>query len=434
MTKKDITTDDSMSRDIYTGETELTEMGNPGNEMGNPGNEMENLRNEMENLKNEMGNLRNEMGNLRNEMGNTRRRMSRLRDGIGCRRYGLLLATLLLVVATPLFATGDEEAAYAPALTSIQLGQSTLKLMGYGQSSYAVTRSGGKSENALTMQRFILMADARITKEISFWLMYDFSTGKMHEYYAQYAFSPALKVRVGQYKQPFTMESLLPPTLISNINMDESVAYMAGIAGDPCFGIGRVGRDMGVMLTGDLWIKEGRPRVNYSIGVFNGAGMNQKENNNQKDIIGQLNFMLWKKTTFSGSFILGTAQAQAPSPFNCFAQGDNYRRNRFSIGADHKNRVLNFRSEAMWGNDGGAKSMGWYANAEFHLTGKLDLVANYDYLKRNRDIDATATHNWIGGLQYWLYKQCCIRSQYVFKNRKSGEISRSWVTQFQIAF
>lgn len=414
----------SMGRDSNTEDREQTNMGNLRDSIDCLGGETDNLVN----------NQITEWWNKGNETGNPRGRMSRLGDEIGCPRYGLLLVALLLFITSPLFAIGEEEAAYAPALPAVQLGQSTLKLMGYGQSSYSVTRSEGKSENALTMQRFILMADARITKEISFWLMYDFSTGKMHEYYAQYAFSPALKVRIGQYKQPFTMESLLPPTLISNINMDESVAYMAGIAGDPCFGIGRVGRDMGVMLTGDLWIKDGRPRVNYSIGVFNGAGMNQKENNNQKDVIGQLNFMPWKKTTFSGSFILGTAQAQAPSPFHRFAQGDNYRRNRFSVGADHKNRVVNLRSEAMWGNDGGAKSMGWYANAEFHLTRKLDLVANYDYLKRNKDIDTTATHNWIGGLQYWLYKQCCIRSQYVFKDRKSGEISRSWVTQFQIAF
>lgn len=319
-------------------------------------------------------------------------------------------------------------------IPTIQVGKSTLKVMGYAQSTYTVQRQGDVTTNALDMQRFIVMADARITDKISFWLMYDFSSSKMHEYYAQYAFSPALKLRVGQYKQPFTMESLLPPTLISNIGMDESVAFMAGIWGDPCFGAGRVGRDLGVMLTGDLWLKEGKPLVNYSIGLFNGAGMNQKENNNQKDLIGQVNFMPLPKTTFSASFILGTAQAQAPSPYGCFAQGENYKRNRFSVGADHKNRFVNLRSEVMWGNDGGIKSMGWYANAELHLSKRLDLVANYDYLKRNLDLSDSSTHNYIGGLQYWVYKQCCVRSQFVYKDPKAGASTKMWVTQFQIAF
>ena len=321
-----------------------------------------------------------------------------------------------------------------PTIPSIQIGKSTLKIMGYGQTAYTVQSQNGEEKNMLDLQRFIVMADARITDKISFWLMYDFASSKLHEYYAQYAFLPALKLRIGQYKQPFTMESLLPPTLISNINLDESVAFMAGIAGDPCYGIGRVGRDLGVMLTGDLWLKEGKPLVNYSIGVFNGSGMNQKENNNQKDVIGQINLRPLPKTIFSAAFLLGTAKAQAASAYGCFAEGENYKRNRFTIGADHKNRIVNLRSEAMWGNDGGAKSMGWYANAEFHLTKRLDLVANYDYLKRNLDLSDSATQNWIGGLQYWVYKQCCVRSQFVYKDPKAGASTKMWVTQFQIAF
>lgn len=347
---------------------------------------------------------------------------------------GMFLFLCLAVAYAAEGTTHEAPESSIPALPALQIGKSTLRIMGYGQSTYYVQRCDGTTDNALDIQRFIVMADAHITERISFWLMYDFASSKMHEYYAQYAFSPALKLRIGQYKQPFTIESLLAPTLISNVFMDESVTYMAGIAGDPCYGVGRVGRDMGVMLTGDLWVKNGTPLLNYSLGVFNGAGMNQKENNSQKDVIGQINLTPLEKTTFSASFLLGTAKAQAPSPYGCFDEGDNYKRNRFALGLDHKNRVVNLRSEAMWGNDGGVKSMGWYANAEFHLTRRLDLVANYDYLNRNQDADRSSTHNWLGGLQYWLYKQCCVRSQFVYKDPQNKAATRLWVTQFQIAF
>lgn len=328
----------------------------------------------------------------------------------------------------------DEAVSKDNVIPVIQIGTSQLRIMGYGQTAYTAQWQDGESNNSIDMQRFIVMADAKISDNVSFWLMYDVAASKLHEYYAQYSFNPALKVRIGQFKQPFTIESLLPPTLISNVNMDESVAYMAGIGGDPCFGMGRVGRDMGIMLTGDAIMNNGKPLVNYSIGVFNGAGMNQKENNNQKDVIGQVNLMPLPKTMFSASFILGTAHAQAPSPYGKFLVGENYRRNRFAVGAEHKNKIVNLRSEAMWGNDGGVKSMGWYANAEFHVCKGLDLVANYDYLKRNMDIDGSSTTNLIGGLQYWVYKQCCIRSQYVYKNPKASSSTNMWVTQFQIAF
>ncbi|MBO4662883.1 MAG: hypothetical protein J5663_00550 [Bacteroidaceae bacterium] len=360
-------------------------------------------------------------------------------QGINFKRVALMMGAVVLSVSS--FATEVEETPSADGaknenvIPTVQIGTSKIRFMGYGQGAYTATWQDDQTSNAMEVQRFILMADAQINDKISFWLMYDIANSKLHEYYAQYAFSPALKVRVGQYKQPFTLESLLPPTVISNIGMDESVSYMAGIgADDPCFGFGRVGRDVGIMLTGDAAMCDGKPLLNYSIGVFNGAGMNQKENNNQKDVIGMLNVMPFKNTKFSTSFILGTAKAQADSRYGKFVTGDNYKRNRFALGAEHKNSVVNLRSEAMWGNDGGVKSMGWYANAEFHLCKRLDLVANYDYLKRNMDVDDSYTNNYIAGLQYWVYRQCCIRSQYVRKEPKLSASTDMWVTQFQIAF
>ena len=320
------------------------------------------------------------------------------------------------------------------AVPTVKIGQSTLKISGFGQATYTAQEAGQEKSNALEVQRFFAIANAQLTEKLSFLLMYDFAASKMHEYYVQYAFSPALKLRVGQYKLPFTIENLLPPTLISNVGFDESAGFMAGFSSDPCYGMGRVGRDVGVMITGDLWQKNGQALVNYYLGVFNGSGMNQKENNNQKDVVGQLNVSPWKGTTLSGSVMLGTGHAQAASPFGCFEAGENYRRNRFSVGLSQKNRWADVRTEAMWGNDGGAKSMGWYANAEIHLLKRLDLVANYDYLKRNLNLDGTATHNWLGGLQYWIHKQCCLRSQYIYKNRQTGHDTKAWVTQLQIAF
>ena len=358
---------------------------------------------------------------------------------IGIKRVAAMCATLMLSASMFAVETGEtssvDDEGNGNTIPAIQIGTSQLRLMGYGQAAYTAKWQDDQSSNNMEVQRFILMADAQINDKISFWLMYDFANSKLHEYYAQYAFSPALKVRVGQYKQPFTLESLLPPTVISNVGMDESVSYMAGIgADDPCYGIGRVGRDVGIMLTGDAIMREGQPLLNYSIGVFNGAGMNQKENNNQKDVIGMINVMPFKNTKFSTSFILGTAKAQADSRYGKFVTGDNYKRNRFALGAEHKNSVVNLRSEAMWGNDGGVNSFGYYANAEFHLCKRLDLVANYDYLKRNMDDYDSYTHNYMGGLQYWVYKQCCIRSQYVIKNPEYASSSNAWVTQFQIAF
>ena len=354
------------------------------------------------------------------------------------KRIAAMLSVVMMSASSYALETEElsvDEVKNESVIPTVQIGTSKIRFMGYGQTAFTATLNRDRSSDAFEVQRFILMADAQITDKISFWLMYDVANSKLHEYYAQYAFSPALKLRIGQYKQPFTLESLLPPTVISNIGMDQSVSYMAGIGvDDPCFGMARLGRDAGIMLTGDFVMMDDHPLFNYSIGVFNGVGMNQKENNTQKDVIGMLNVMPFRNTKFSTSFILGTANAQSPSNYGKFLAGENYKRNRFAVGAENKNSVCNLRSEAMWGNDGGVKSMGWYANAEFHICKGLDFVANYDYLKRNMDISDSYTQNVILGLQYWIYKQCCIKSQYVSKHPKLESNTDMWVTQFQIAF
>ena len=352
----------------------------------------------------------------------------------------LKVTALAACLSLPLHAQGIGEAQNG----GIRVAGGAINLMGYAQTTYDVTSVGEsdnkKVTNGFDVQRFIMMADAKLSDKLGFWLMYDFAASKFHEYYAQYSFSPALKLRVGQFKQPFTLESLMPPFLVSNIGFDESILYMAGIGGDPCFGMGRVGRDSGIMLTGDLIDHGAGKLLGYSIGIFNGSGMNLKDNNNQKDVIGMLNVRPVTGLTISTSFILGTARAQAPSPYGAFAAGENYRRNRFSAGVEYKGSPVYVRSEFMSGWDGGVNSIGAYIDIEGRVAKNLDIVAGYDFLDRNTGLKTDApshpasTNNFMVGLQYWVYKQCGIRSEYIHKSPRMGVPVNQWITQFQIAF
>lgn len=320
-----------------------------------------------------------------------------------------------------------------PHPVNIAFGQTKLSLFGYAQSTYAVENKNHETTNGFEVQRIILMSQLDINKRLGFFIMYDFNSAKLHEYWAKYTFAPGLEIRIGQMKQPFTLENLMPPTLLSVVRMNQSVAYLAGIAGDPCFG-NWVGRDAGIMLTGFLLPHNGRHLLQYNLGVFNGAGMNQKENNSQKDVIGMLNYMPTKDITLSSSFILGTGHALVDSPYGAFKAGDNYKRNRWSAGVEAKTKPAYLRGEWLQGNDGGIHSRGGYADAEIHVAKKLDIIADYNYLQKNNDIKASTTHTYTGGLQYWLYKQCRIQTEFSYAKQVDGPASRLWITQFQVAF
>lgn len=316
---------------------------------------------------------------------------------------------------------------------NIIIGPSKLILWGYAQTGYTLSHTNGKTTNALDMTRIILMARGELTKKLSFFIMYDAQRSELHEYYAEYAFSPALKLRIGQYKQPFTLESVTSPTILNNISYDPSVLYMAGIATDMCEG-NHVGRDAGIMLTGDVVNYKTWKLLNYSIGVFNGPGMNQKENNTQKDVIGMLNVTPIKGLMLSTSFLLGTGHAQADNPYGAFKKGEDYKRNRWAAGYELKTTPLYARGEYMIGNDGGIHSHGYYADFEFHVLPKFDIVADYDNLKKNNDLDESTQHTYMAGFQYWVYKRCRILTQYVHTQPKTGSITNAWITQFQIGF
>lgn len=326
---------------------------------------------------------------------------------------------------------------------NLEIGLSKLRLFGYGQMWFDYKNSAGETTNGADVKRIILMADAQITKEISFFLMYDAVESELHEYYAQYTFKPWLQARAGQFKQPFTLESLYSPTFMSTILYDPSVLYLAGIATDPLMG-NNVARDTGVMLTGDFFKNsKGRYLFNYSLGVFNGPGMNQSENNSQKDVAGMLKYMPTEGLLLAGSFLVGTGNAQSASPYGRVAEGENYSRHRWSAGLEIKSEPFYLRSEYIQGSDAGIQSRGGYVNFIYTPVKKFDIVLNWDYLNKNTALGkseqgnyncVTEQNTYTVGAQYWIYKRCRFSAQYVYTKPRVGNICREFISQLQISF
>ncbi len=330
---------------------------------------------------------------------------------------------------------------------NIHIGPSKLTLFGYAQTQFDMTKIGPETKNSFSMTRVILMANAELTRKLSFFLMVDVASTlapkHLHEYFAQYAFMPELKVRVGQFKTPYTLENIISPTLLGTVNLNEGTRYMAGIAGDPLYG-NYVGRDVGAMITGDaIKARDGHYYLNYSVGVFNGAGMNLRDNNKHKDVAVMLNVLPIKGITLSGSFIIGKGNAQADDMFGTITQGSDYTRNRWSVGAEVNWKPLKLRTEYMGGKNGDIKNRAFYAELWCRLFRNFDLVLDYDHLDKNTSLskearDAfpawTRTNNFLVGLQYWVYKACRISTQYIYSDRNTGPDTKAWVTQFQIAF
>ena len=94
------------------------------------------------------------------------------------------------------------------------------------------------------------------------------------------------KIKVGQFKRPFTFENPMNPIDQGFMSYSQNVSALAGF-NDRAGGHASNGRDIGVQLQGDfLKNSNGRNLIHYQIGVYNGQGINTSDVDEQKDLIG----------------------------------------------------------------------------------------------------------------------------------------------------
>lgn len=308
----------------------------------------------------------------------------------------------------------DKDAAYwAQAVAS------RVKVTAYAQAGYtAKFQQKGDNYNSFEMKRVILMVGANITKEFYAFFMHDFKSGGMQEYYMEYRPCRAANFRFGQSKIELSMENPMSPTVLESIGpMSQGVFWLCGA--DPLMSNGS-GRDLGLMMYGYV----AGDKLKYVLEVVNGGQINEKDRNNQKNVIAKLEYYPTKRWRISASGQKGYGSAVARSVYNpTVSVGDTYRQDRYAVGAEWKsrttgndynlNRCTTVRSEMIGGRDGGCHTFGAYASAAIPVAKRLDVVAMADYFNYNTDAAAKKT-NLMAGLQYWIHKKCRLQAQYTY--------------------
>ncbi|MCD8166634.1 MAG: hypothetical protein LUE93_11285 [Bacteroides sp.] len=197
-----------------------------------------------------------------------------------------LLTLVALATFLPLSAQQNRQTEDNRLNEIIPLALERVRFSGYGQVVYYYSdEKGVNASNSFDIKRLMFTADARLTGKWNVFFLYDFGArSKMNEYWTEYAFLPGLKVRVGQFKVPITIENLLPPSTLQIINGAQSVNYISGFdSSDDLYG-GSGGRDMGIMLSGDLISFQDRKLLSYKVGLYNGQGINVADKNSHKDL------------------------------------------------------------------------------------------------------------------------------------------------------
>ena len=171
---------------------------------------------------------------------------------------------------------------------------SNVKLSGYGMTQYQYSGQKNAESNSFNIRMARISLEGRIADDFYWKTQIQFngntsnlgSSPRMVDLFAEWQKFEYFKVKIGQFKNPFTFENPMHPIDQGFMGYSQNVSKLAGFS-DRAGEHASNGRDIGLQFQGDfLKNANGRNLLHYQVGVFNGQGINTKDVDNQKNVIG----------------------------------------------------------------------------------------------------------------------------------------------------
>ncbi len=300
-----------------------------------------------------------------------------------------------------------------------------IQICGYTQVRFQSLQEAGKAD-AGDIRRARLDFRGNVTPNWEYRLQTEMAVSpKLIDAYTVFKPSDYVKLEVGQFKLPLSLENLTPSNNMETIERAQVVEALVNRSRDVLGN--NNGRDVGVQLFGSLWKKKDRYIIDYFGGVFDGAGINVLETNEAKDFAGRLVIHPIKGLDVGGAIYRGSYQ---------LANKENKRRNRIAAELSYTYKIITVKGEYIEGEDGDVKRSGYYAQASgYILHKKLQLVARYDVFDTNLDVERNVGSNVLGGVNYFINDWVKLQVNYTSRNEEGTTINNDIIgAQLQISF
>lgn len=355
-----------------------------------------------------------------------------------------------------------------------------VKLSGYGMTQYQYSGQKGKKSNSFNIRMGRIALEGRIANDFYWKTQIQFngntsdlgSSPRMVDLFVEWQKYSYFKVKIGQFKNPFTFENPMHPIDQGFMGYSQNVSKLAGFS-DRSGKHASNGRDIGLQLQGDfLKNANGRNLLHYQIGVFNGQGINTKDVDNQKNVIGGVWVMPVAGMRigafgWTGSYARKgerTEIVRVPSGTNFYEDRKithpDYRKlaqNRYAFSFEYKANDWTVRSEYIHStgmafaksiiNHGDAASKDCNLNKEIGnkaqgvyglviapiVSKKLYAKARYDMYEANGKTDMMRTQYEVG-LNYHINKNFTILSEYAFVNDRASADHNYSMADVEVCF
>lgn len=297
------------------------------------------------------------------------------------------------------------------------------RLSGYVQAGY----EWSDESSSFFIKRVRLDLRGALARTLDYRVQLEFaSSPKIVDAYLHYKPFRQLNFKLGEYKIPFTIENTdYVPLKFELIEYPLALQRLMGFA-EPIGGryvggamqggetLKDTGRDMGLTLHGSFFPCGERALLSYDVGVFNGAGINLRDNNRSKDVVARLTLRPVRGLTLSGSWYGGEYGA------------DCLERQRVSAGVCYDRGRGVVRGEWIGGRTGYAAteeyaagtfdSSGWYVLGGVRLTPTLIPVVRYDTLLPDTASADSRQTNWTAGILWRPVKPLRCQLNYTYEH------------------
>ncbi len=345
-------------------------------------------------------------------------------------------------ILTLLFVSLVTIGTYAQEKKTIELPAwiNNLKLSGYGMLQYQGSDKEGAKENAFNLRLLRLSLEGRIQQDW-YWKMQLQINGNISslnasprivDAFAEWQKYKFFMVKAGQFKRPFTFENPMHPITQGFMSYSQPVSKLSGFS-DRTGEHSCNGRDIGLQIQGDfLPNASGRNLLHYQVGVFNGEGINQKDKDNKKDIIGGVWVMPIPGLRI-GAFGWTGTRYMTTTQTGVGTKTESVRKNRYALSAEYAQNDWTFRSEYIHSQgyaadkDKGDKADGFYALAIAPIIkNKMHAKARYDLYRDQKTWGSSKTFYEVGA-DYLLSKNLQVNLEYARVNERATHTSYNMV-------
>ena len=347
---------------------------------------------------------------------------------------------------------------------------SNVKLSGYGMIQYQYSGQKNAESNSFNIRMGRIALEGRIADDFYWKTQIQFngntsnlgSSPRMVDLFAEWQKFEYFKVKIGQFKNPFTFENPMHPIDQGFMGYSQNVSKLAGFS-DRAGEHASNGRDIGLQLQGDfLKNANGRNLLHYQIGVFNGQGTNTKDVDNQKNVIGgvwlmPVSGMRIGAFGWTGSYArkgnwtetvtdLVSSRPDATKEITHTNEVRKLAQNRYAFSFEYKKEGWTVRSEYIHStgkafaksitnfNDANAKDCNLNAKigdkaqgvyglviaplAQLPKNSRIDIKARYDMYQPNGKNNMQKTQ-YEAGLNFHIGKRISILTEYALVNDKT---------------